>query len=168
MMLIFWIKSGSGCRQSSHQQLRGWVRISPYVRWWFVVVLWLSARHSVHGSCATPHALPCSAVHVCYVFNNDNTRNLHHYRELFQVCMCSVSMLLVFDIALEVFNFGVVFFEPGLLLSNQYCGEEEWRERKERASEPASLQCRSASVTVCLTGCHSSLYWNESVILRSF
>lgn len=126
------IKSGSAAGRAPTSSWGGWVRISEYMIWWHIVLLWLSARHSVYGSCAMPHALPCSAVYIRYVFNNDNVRKLHQYCELFQVCMCSVSVCI--PCAPGFWHcFRRIFFqyfsEPGLLLSNQYCGGERGRKK---------------------------------------
>lgn len=78
-------KSGCGCRQNCPQQLQGWAIIPTSTTWQHSVLLWLAAWHLVHGPRAMPHAIPCAAVHICHVFNNDNPRKLHQHCDLFQV-----------------------------------------------------------------------------------
>lgn len=127
-----WVPLAEGKAPTSSWE--GWVRTCESIGWWCSVLLCFPARHSVHGSRATPHALPCSAVYICNVFNNDSIRKLQQYCQLFQVCVCRVFVCIPcapgFCIAYKIFLH--YHFEPGLLLSNQYWGEEEGRKKRKR------------------------------------
>lgn len=104
-------------------------------------MLWLAARHSVHGSRAMPHALPCPAVYIHYVFGNDNVRKLHQHRELFQVSAAFLFASLVapvLGIVLEAYLF-IIFFNPGYCLLTDI-GEGS-REKSLRTSIFAMHEC---------------------------
>lgn len=113
------IKSGSGCRQSSHQQLR-WVSKDLSSTWYDGILFCFGFQPDIlsmaHVRCLTPSPalLFTSAMSLIMIISGSFTSIVNFFRYVCVAFLFASPVVLVFDIVLEVFSFNI-------LLSLGYC-----------------------------------------------
>lgn len=129
------ITSGSGCRQSSRPQLRG-VSKDLWVHDMMITVFCFAFQPDIlsmaHVRCLTPSPalLFTSAMSLIMILSGNFTSIVNFFRYVCVRFLFASSVLVGFTWFISIFLH--YLFEPGLLLSKQYWGEEEGRKKIKR------------------------------------
>lgn len=147
MMLICRL-SGSGCRQSSHEQLRGMSKdLSPWdddAVFCFVFQPDILSMAHVRRLTPSPALLFTSAMSLIMIVSGNFSSIVNFFRYVCVGFSFASPVLLDFVLLIKLFCI--------IILSLGYCfltntGERRREERKERDWEPAPLQFMNAPVT---------------------